>query len=83
MHYSLYGRYLECQSDTQTLAVIPSIRNTGNKRACSVQVITDNDAWTIMGPFALVPFMECRHRVWSMCHSVRGNVCINGRKYSF
>lgn len=136
MHHSFYGWYLKCQSDTQTLAVIPAIHNTGNKRACSIQVITDSDAWTvmfpadvfqrtrrnieigqnrfgekgiyleiktpqvtvngrldfgplfplkydIMGPFALVPFMECRHSVWSMCHPVRGNVCINGRKYSF
>lgn len=136
MHHSFYGWYLKCQSDTQTLAVIPAIHNTGNKRACSIQVITDNDAWTvmfpadvfqrtkrniyigenrfgekgiylavntpqvtvtgkldfgpliplkydIMGPFALVPFMECRHSVWSMRHSVRGNVCINGQNYFF
>lgn len=131
-----YGWYLKCQSDTQTLAVIPAVHRTGNKRTCSVQVITDNDAWTvtftenlfrrtrrnifvgenrfgekgiylaiqtqeltvrgkldfgplfplkydIMGPFALVPFMECRHSVRSMRHSVRGNVYINGQKYSF
>lgn len=131
-----YGWYLKCQSDTQTLAVIPAVHRTGNKRTCSLQVITDNDAWTvtftedlfrrtrrnifigenrfgekgiylaihtqeltvrgkldfgplfplkydIMGPFALVPFMECRHSVRSMRHSVRGNVYINGQKYSF
>lgn len=136
MYHSFYGWYLKCQSEAQTLAVIPAIHNTGNKRACSIQVITNNDVWTvmfpadvfqrtkrnisigenrfgengirlaihtpqvtiigkldfgplfplkydIMGPFALVPFMECRHSVWSMRHSVRGNVCINGQKYSF
>lgn len=136
MHQSFYGWYLKCQSDTQTLAVIPAIHNTGNKRTCSIQVITDNNVWTvvfpadvfqrtkrnifigenqfgekgihlaihtrqvtirgklsfgplfpikydIMGPFALVPFMECRHSVWSMWHSVRGNVYINGQKYLF
>ena len=136
MYHTFYGWYLKCQSDTQTLAVIPAIHSTGNKRTCSVQVITDNDAWTvmlpanafkrtkrnifigenrfsekgihleihtpkvtvtgkvdfgplfplrydIMGPFSLVPFMECRHGVWSMRHSVSGNVCINGQKYSF
>lgn len=136
MYHSFYGWYLKCQSDTQTLAVIPAVHNTRNKRTCSIQVITDDDAWTvtfaadsfqrtkrnifigenrfgekgihlaihtpqltirgnlhfgplfplkydIMGPFALVPFMECRHSVWSMRHSVRGNVCINGKKYSF
>lgn len=136
MYHFFYGWYLKCQSDTQTLAVIPAVHNTRNKRTCSIQVITDDDAWTvtfvadsfqrtkrnifigenrfgekgihlaihtpqltirgnlhfgplfplkydIMGPFALVPFMECCHSVWSMRHSVRGNVCINGKKYSF
>ncbi len=39
--------------------------------------------YDIMGPFALLPFMECRHSVWSMRHSVRGAVCINGQKYFF
>ncbi len=136
MYSSFYGWYLKCQSDTQTLAVIPAVHNVGRKRTCSIQIITDNDAWTatfttdvfqrtkrniligenqfgeegihlaihtpqltvkgkldfgplcplkydIMGPFALVPFMECRHSVWSMRHSVQGNVYINGQKYSF
>ena len=136
MRHSFYGWYLKCQSDTQTLAVIPAVHNTGNKRACSIQVITDNDVGTvmfpadafrrtkrdifigenrfgekgihlaihtpqvtirgnvdfgplfplkydIMGPFALVPFMECRHSVRSMRHRVRGDVCVNGQTYSF
>lgn len=135
MYNSFYGWYLKCQSDTQTLAVIPAIHNAKNKRTCSIQIITDNDAWTvmckadlfrrtrrnifigenqfgekafifqytpqltitgnlefgklfplkydIMGPFALVPFMECRHSVYSMRHSVMGNVYINGQKYTF
>lgn len=136
MDHSFYGWYFKCQSDTQTLAVIPAIHNTENKHTCSIQIITDKDVWTvmfpadvfqrtkrnivigenrfsekgirltiqtpqvavrgkldfgplfplkydIMGPFALVPFMECRHSVWSMRHSVRGNVCINGQKYFF
>lgn len=136
MYHSFYGWYLKCQSDIQTLAVIPAVHNTGNKRTCSIQVITEDDAWTvmfqadafkrtkrnifigenrfsengihlaistpqvtvrgeldfgpisplkydIMGPFSLVPFMECRHCVWSMCHSVGGNVYINGQKIFF
>ncbi len=136
MYNSFYGWYFKCQSDTHTLAVIPAVHSIGRKRTCSIQVITDNDAWTvafsadlfhrtrsnifigenrfgekgiklvihtpqltirgqlvfgplcplkydIMGPFALVPFLECRHSVWSMWHSVRGNVFINGQKYSF
>lgn len=136
MHNSFYGWYLKCQSDTQTLAVIPAVHTARNKRTCSMQVITEDDAWTvpfpadtfrragkhifigenrfgekgirlavntpqlvmkgklnfgqlhplrydIMGLFALVPFMECRHSVWSMRHSVTGTVCINGQNYSF
>lgn len=136
MYHSFYGWYLKCQSSTQTLAVIPAIHNTGNKRTCSVQLITDNDTWTvmfpaddfkrtkrnifigenrfsekgirlaictqqvtvrgnvefgplsplkydIMGPFALAPLMECRHSIWSMRHSVRGDMYINGQKYFF
>lgn len=136
MYNSFYGWYLKCQSDTQTLAVIPAVHNARHNHTCSIQVITDNDAWIvtftadlfkrtrknifigenrfgdkgiclaihtpqltirgnldfgplrplkydIMGPFALVPFMECRHSVHSMRHSVTGNVYINGEKYSF
>ena len=131
-----YGWYMKCQSETQTLAVIPAIHQTGKKTTCSIQIITDEEVWTaifpssafrqanqiiyidqnrfatdgicfniktpkltakgqlrfgslsplkydIMGPFALVPFMECRHSVWSMHHSVCGTVSINGQNYSF
>lgn len=39
--------------------------------------------YDIMGPFSLVPFLECRHSVWSMKHTVRGTVYINGTEYSF
>lgn len=136
MHNYFYGWYLKCQSNSQTLAVIPAVHQSGKKRTCSIQIITDDDVWTvpfsadafhragmnilisenkfgksgirlsihtpqlraegkldfgplsplrydIMGPFALVPFMECRHSVWSMRHPVRGTVYINDREYSF
>lgn len=39
--------------------------------------------YDIMGPFGLLPCMECRHSVWSMKHSVYGKICINGQKYIF
>ncbi len=39
--------------------------------------------YDIMGSFGLVPFMECRHSVWSMKHSVYGRLRINGEKYVF
>lgn len=131
-----YGWYLKCQSPTQTLAMIPSIRQMGKKQTCSIQFITDSDVWEadflaeeflrsgshmaigknrfgkrgvhlavhtptldvcgnlhfcnlspikydIMGPFSFVPFLECRHSVFSMRHFVCGDVRINGQKYSF
>lgn len=39
--------------------------------------------YDIMGPFCLVPFMECRHSVYSMRHTVNGRVVINGKTLSF
>ena len=50
MYGSFYGWYLKCQSDTQTLAVIPAVHNAGRKRTCSIQIITDHDAWTVTFP---------------------------------
>lgn len=132
------GWYLKCQSDDQTLAVIPAIHQTGRSRTGSVQLITRDGTWNvpypagalrvdpassslsigsnrftqhgfrldirtpeltaagtlhfgpltplrydIMGPFSLVPFLECRHSVRSMRHLVRGSLRINDREYSF
>ena len=131
-----YGWYFKCQSDTQTLAVIPAVHQTGRKRTCSLQIITEKQSWTIslpgkafrrkgrtisigrnrfgergirlavcapglkaegrlvfgplfplrydiMGPFSLVPFLECRHSVWSMKHRVQGSLSVNGETYAF
>ena len=39
--------------------------------------------YDIMGPFRYVPFMECRHSVFSMRHTVNGTVWINGKPYPF
>ena len=40
-------------------------------------------AYDIMGPFKFVPFMECRHSVFSMKHRVDGCVTINGTEFAF
>ena len=40
-------------------------------------------AYDIMGPFKYVPFMECRHSVFSMKHSVDGELTINGEAFRF
>lgn len=37
----------------------------------------------VMGPFAFVPFMECRHSVFSMRHDVQGALTLNGRRLDF
>lgn len=131
-----YGWYLKCQSNMQTLAVIPALHLAGRNRSCSIQIITETEAWTvnfpadafhwaggtisignnrfgkrgiqlaiqtpelsvkgkldfgsltpleysIMGPFSFVPFLECRHSVWSMQHLVCGTVFVNRQRYSF
>lgn len=40
-------------------------------------------AYDIMGPFRYIPFMECRHSVFSMKHAVSGKLEINGVSYEF
>ena len=40
-------------------------------------------SYDIMGPFALVPFMECRHMVGSMRHRVTGSVTVEGKVFEF
>jgi tocopherol cyclase len=39
--------------------------------------------YDIMGPFKFVPFMECRHSIFSMTHSVSGSIAINGKLLDF
>ena len=40
-------------------------------------------AYDIMGPFALVPFMQCRHSVFSMSHRIDGHITLNDKSYNF
>lgn len=130
------GWYYRCQSETQTLAVIPSVHKTGDAALCTIQLITDTHAfqvqfpysdfqmdggqirigrnrfgssgihldihtpefqaagaarfgtftpiqYDIMGPFRYIPFMQCRHSVYSMRHSVDGEFSIGGVPYVF
>ena len=39
--------------------------------------------YDIMGPFKHVPFMQCRHSVYSMSHLVNGEIRINGTSFVF
>ena len=136
MHSYYYGWYYRCQSDTQTLAIIPSVHKTKDGNHCAIQLIMDAEAfhvpfpyrdfrkdrsqieigsnrfgdegihldihtpelhvigdlrfgpfsplrYDIMGPFRYVPFMQCRHSVFSMKHTVHGEISINGMPYIF
>lgn len=130
------GWYYRCQSDSQTLAIIPSVHKTKDSDFCIIQLITDTQAfcarfpyddfqedddqirignnrfgrsgisldihvpefhaagavrfgaftpirYDIMGPFQFVPFMQCRHSVYSMRHRVDGEIRVNGVPYIF
>jgi len=130
------GWYHRCQSETQTLAIIPSIHKTSRNAFCNIQILTDtgafrtsfpysdfnrnirgisigrnlfgNDGFTldiqtpglqvsgdlhfgdfssikydIMGPFRYIPFLQCKHSVFSMKHAVAGELIINGAYYHF
>ncbi|MGN0614108.1 MAG: tocopherol cyclase family protein [Porcipelethomonas sp.] len=39
--------------------------------------------YDIMGPFRFVPFMQCRHSVYSMRHKIDGQITVNGQQYVF
>lgn len=130
------GWYFKCTSENQTIAFIPSLHYYGGKKKILLQIITDNEAFSlpfshmrysekilsvimgrnifsekgikldietdkltakgvlrfgkltpirydIMGPFKFVPFMQCRHSVYSMSHRVDGKITLNGKQYVF
>lgn len=130
------GWYYRCQSDSHTLAIIPSIHETKDGVLYKIQVITDSGAfhasfrhgdlhknrhtlsigdsrfdhsgisldirtpqlqasgnlrfgtfspiaYDIMGPFQYVPFLQCRHSVFSMKHTVDGALTFNDTCYCF
>lgn len=39
--------------------------------------------YDIMGPFRWIPFLQCRHRVYSMRHQVDGQLLCNGQQFRF
>lgn len=136
MRSLFYGWYFRCQSDHQTLAIIPSVHQTKESSFCTIQLITDTEAfhvqfpysdyekdghlmriadncfgadgitleiqtpglcisgslrfgaftpiqYDIMGPFRYIPFLQCRHSVYSMHHTVNGEILINDTPYVF
>lgn len=130
------GWYFRCQSNAQTIAMIPSIHQTSDSVFCYLQIITDSETfqitfphsdlkrnrgelfigknrfgssgitldiqtpelhvsgdllfgsftpiqYDIMGPFQYIPFLQCRHSILSMKHTVNGKLVINGICYPF
>jgi len=130
------GWYYRCQSDCQTLAVIPSFHKARAGDFCMIQLITDTESfhvqlpcsdyeessgqmtiadsqfgmdgitldietadlsvtgslrfgtltpiqYDIMGPFRYIPYLQCRHSVFSMRHCVDGELRINDKTYVF
>lgn len=71
--------------------------NVFTRQGCSLDVQTDAltlrgkltfgeftpIAYDIMGPFKYVPFLECRHSVFSMKHRVDGRIHVNGKEFAF
>lgn len=47
------GWYFRCQSDRQTLALIPSVHRTGKSSFCAIQLITDTQSFHVPFPCAL------------------------------
>lgn len=39
--------------------------------------------YDIMGPFKYVPFMQCRHSIYSMYHKINGEIKVNDQLYNF
>ena len=37
----------------------------------------------VMGPFTYIPFMECKHNIYSMFHEISGEIVCNNIKYNF
>ncbi len=39
--------------------------------------------YNIMGPFQYIPFMQCKHTVASMSHTINGKIVVNDKEYCF
>lgn len=69
--FSPAGLYLNIQKD--------SLQLSGRLHFSSHEKINGD----IMGPFQYLPFMQCRHKIYSMFHKVNGQLSINGRNLLF
>lgn len=47
MHDYFCGWYFRCQSDSNTLAVIPAVHRSKEGQSCSIQLITETASWNV------------------------------------
>ena len=133
-----HGWYFKCQSESESIALIPAAHAVNGQHTCSLQLISGTESlnipfpgkqlqissdrpfaklgtnvfsekgicldlhkdafsitgalsfnrlspirFDIMGPFRYIPFMECRHSVFSMRHNINGSLRVNGKIYNF
>ena len=50
-HSYFCGWYYRCQSNKQTLAIIPSVHKTKDSAFCTIQMITDTHAFHVQFPY--------------------------------
>lgn len=55
------------------------LRGSGELRFSAISPVK----YDIMGPFAYVPFLQCRHSVFSLRHRIDGRLDLGGRQYEF
>ena len=67
MYDSFYGWYLKCQSDTQTLAMIPAVHQAGRKRTCSIQIINYNLGTVLLPRQAPIGIRNAVFFYWEGC----------------
>ena len=47
-----YGWYFRCQSETDTIAVIPAVHISGEKSSSSIQILTERGVWNMEFPIS-------------------------------
>lgn len=73
------GRNVFCEKGLRLAVDAPGLRAKGEVRFGPLSP----PAYDVMGPFCAVPFLQCRHRVASMVHTLTGRLEVNGRVFDF
>lgn len=73
------GQNLFCERGLRLSAAGPDLAVSGEVRFGPLTP----PAYDVMGPLCAVPFLQCRHRVASMAHTLAGRVEVNGRVFDF